>query len=294
MAVGLQDRLGHIAEEMVVAVAMGHVGEFRRDAGDEGVLPVGDPEGHGGAQRLGPLLGPGDQPPDLVGGGREQRLGEPHPLPGQFPDDVEGLVALLRLEAVDRQDDRVDRFVLPPQHLGVLLPRREHDLVMPDVPGQGIVRELDPVRVEQFGSDLGDRPVPGEAAMTDPAQDVPADGPLGQGDGDFQFRALGPGVPGATGVGAVVELADQLDRAVQGMDVAVAVVTDIHPPSTGRAIAVQDIQFPGGEVRVLGPGVRHRAGLPAVVRPSDVEARQELTLRNGCLLALLRTVDFES
>ena len=47
----------------------------------------------------------GDQASDLVRGGREQRLGEPHPLPGQFPHDVEGLVSLLGLEAVDREDD---------------------------------------------------------------------------------------------------------------------------------------------------------------------------------------------
>jgi hypothetical protein len=40
VAVGLQDRLGHIAQEMVGAVPMRHVGEFRRDPGDEGVLPV--------------------------------------------------------------------------------------------------------------------------------------------------------------------------------------------------------------------------------------------------------------
>src|ERR671916_748785 len=108
------------------------------------------------------------------------------------------------------------------------------------------------------------------SAMADPAQDVPTDGPLGQGDGSFRFRALGPGVPGAAGVGAVVELADQLDRPLQGVDAAIAVVADIHQVATGRAIPVQDVQLPEGEVRILGPSVGHRVALLAVARPSDV------------------------
>jgi hypothetical protein len=41
MTVGLQDRLGQIAEEVVVAVAMGHLGELRGDSRHEGVLLVG-------------------------------------------------------------------------------------------------------------------------------------------------------------------------------------------------------------------------------------------------------------
>ena len=69
-------------------------------------------------------------------------------------------MSLLGLEAVDREDDLSDRFVLPPQRLGVLLPRGEHDLVMPDVPGDGVLREPDARFVLKFGSDLDDRPVP--------------------------------------------------------------------------------------------------------------------------------------
>ena len=118
MAVGLQDRLGQVAEEVVVAVAVRHVGEFRRDPRDERVLLVRDPEAHRLAQGLGPLLGLGDQASDLVRGRREQRLGEPDPLPGQFPHDVEGLVPLLGLEAVDREDDLIDRFVVPAEDSG--------------------------------------------------------------------------------------------------------------------------------------------------------------------------------
>ena len=133
MAVGLQDGLGQVAEEVVVAVAVRHVGELRRDPRHERVLLVRHPERHRLAQGFGPLLGLGDQASDLVRGGGEQRLGEPDPLPGQLPDDVEGLVPLLGLEAVDREDDLADRLVVPAQGLGVLLPRGEHDLVASDV-----------------------------------------------------------------------------------------------------------------------------------------------------------------
>ena len=75
----------------------------------------------------------------------------------------------------------VDRFVLPAEGLGVLLPRREHDLVTSDVLVDGIVGELDRVVVQEFGLDLGDRHVARTASMPDPAEDVPADGPSGAG-----------------------------------------------------------------------------------------------------------------
>src|SRR5439155_18465701 len=116
--------------------------------------------------------------------------------------------------------DLIDRFVLPPQGLGVLLPRGEHDLVMPDIPGEGVRGQLDAVSVPQLRLDLGDRPVPRTPAMTDPAQDIPADGPLGQSDRNFELWALGRGVTGAGRIGTVVELADQFHRPPKGMEVA--------------------------------------------------------------------------
>jgi hypothetical protein len=65
--------------------------------------------------------------------------------------------------------------------------------------------------------------------MTDPAEDVPPDGHLGQGEGDLGLGALGLGVPRAGRIGAVVELADQLRRAVQGMEPTVAMIADGKP-----------------------------------------------------------------
>ena len=112
MAVGLQDGLGQIAEEVVVAVAVRHVGEFRRDPLDERILLIRHPKPHRHAQGFGPLPGLGDQASDLVLGRGEQRLSEPDALLGQLADDVERLVSLLGLEAVDAEDDLRRGFVL--------------------------------------------------------------------------------------------------------------------------------------------------------------------------------------
>ena len=139
VAVGLQDRLGHIAEEMVGAVAMRHVREFRHDPRDERVLTIGQPKSHRLAQGFGPLFGLLDQSSHLIRRCGDQRFSEPHTLLGQLPHGVEGLVSLLRLEAVDREDDLRDRFLLPPQGLGVLLTRTEHGLVVANVVADDVV-----------------------------------------------------------------------------------------------------------------------------------------------------------
>src|SRR4051794_34967208 len=98
--------------------------------------------------------------------------------------------------------------------------------------------------------------------MPDPAEDVPADRHLGQGDGDLEFGALGPGVPRTRPIGAVVELADQLHRTVQGVEATIPVIADVHPPSTGRTVAVEDVEFPESEIGIRRPMVSHPAELP--------------------------------
>src|SRR6516164_8197019 len=159
MTISLQHGLGHVADEMVVAVTMRHSGEFRGDPLHECVLLVRQPEYHGLANRFGPLLSLGDQPPYLVLRRREQGLREPDALLGQLPHDVESLVSFLGLQAIDREEDLPDRSVLSPQGLEVLLARGKHDLIPLDVPGDGVFRELDVVLVLKLGSNLRYRPV---------------------------------------------------------------------------------------------------------------------------------------
>src|SRR3954463_8762695 len=95
--------------------------------------------------------------------------------------------------------------------------------------------------------------------MSDPAEDVPGDRHLGQRQGDLEFGAPGLGVTWAGGIGTVVELADQLYRTVQRVKPAIPVIADVHHPSTDRAVPVEDVEFPQGEVRVRRPSVSHPA-----------------------------------
>ena len=66
---------------------------------------------------------------------------------------------------------------------------------------------------------------------------------------------------GAVGVGAVVELADQLHGSVQGMEAAKAMIADIHRASTGRTVPVKDVEFQQGEIRISRPSVGQSADL---------------------------------
>ena len=67
----------------------------------------------------------------------------------------------------------------------------------------------------------------------------------------------------------MVELADQLHRAFEGMKAAIAVVADVHHASTGRTIAVKDVEFPESEIGIRRPLVRHPADLHVLVRSID-------------------------
>src|SRR6185437_10217398 len=115
--------------------------------------------------------------------------------------------------------------------------------------------------VQEFGSDQGDRHVARAASMPDPAGDVPTYRHLGQSDGDLEFGTLGPGVSRTGRIGTAVELADQLHRTVQGMDAARAMIADVHHPTTGRTVAIKDVEFPESEIRVRRPLVSHPAQL---------------------------------
>src|SRR4051812_31905570 len=113
--------------------------------------------------------------------------------------------------------------------------------------------------------------------MADPAEDVPADAPTGEGDRRFDLGALGLAVPGTTWVGAVIELADEMGGAVEGEEVAMAMVADVHPVATVGAVAIDDVKLPEGEVGILRPDMRHDIDLPvagAVSRSFSGPARK--------------------
>ena len=104
--------------------------------------------------------------------------------------------------------------------------------------------------------------------MPDPAEDIPADRPLRWSDRHLEFGTFGFGVTGASRVGTMVEPADQLHRAIEGVKATIAMVADIHHATAGRTIAVEDVEFPESEIGIRGPFVRHPADLHVRVDPS--------------------------
>ena len=66
-----------------------------------------------------------------------------------------------------------------------------------------------------------------ETAMPKPAENVPADGPMRQGELRFGQRAEGAARPGAQGIGTMGQLTDDGDGALEGMDVMEAVIADL-------------------------------------------------------------------
>jgi hypothetical protein len=82
----------------------------------------------------------------------------------------------------------------------------------------------------------------------------------------FLLYATLSSVPKTTGIGAMVELADQFHRAFECMKVTIPVIADVHSASTDRAVAIKDVEFPQRKICILGPLVWHRADLHALVR----------------------------
>src|SRR3974377_405021 len=77
--------------------------------------------------------------------------------------------------------------------------------------------------------------------MPDPAEDVPTDGPGGQSDRRLHLGALCLGVPWAIWIGAVIELADEFDWAFKGVEMAIAMIADMHHAPARGAIPIQHV-----------------------------------------------------
>lgn len=68
LTVEIEDRLGHVAKEVIGAVAVGHSGKHLGNAGEEGLLLVRDPRPNRLIQRHGPFGRLLEQTLDLRGG----------------------------------------------------------------------------------------------------------------------------------------------------------------------------------------------------------------------------------
>ena len=68
-------------------------------------------------------------------------------------------------------------------------------------------------------------------------------------------------MPRAARVGTVIELGDEMDRAVESEEVTMSMITDIHKMPADGAVAVDDIEFQESEIGVLGPVMWHGVDL---------------------------------
>src|SRR5262249_32005902 len=263
VAIQLQGGLGQVAQEVVGAVAVGHPRELPGDARDEGVLLVREPQPDRLAQGLGHLPRADQQPPDLVGAAGEQGLGEPDAAGVEFADGVEGLVALLRLQPVDAQPQRGHAPIGQTQQVEGLVAGGEHGLVAAQVEADGVFGQLDSVGVRQLAADLRHGPVACEATVTDEAEDVPADEPTGQGEGQFGGRAAGGRTRRAGGVGAVGEAAAKLQGTFQGADAMTASAADVQDTTAAVAVGLLHVKEPSLKDCALRPTETHWPLLPA-------------------------------
>jgi hypothetical protein len=94
--------------------------------------------------------------------------------------------------------------------LGVLLAGGHQVLVAVQVVDQRVATQVDGVGFQELGLDLRDGPVPREAALPQPAEDVPTDQPPGQGERQLGGRAEGFAACRTSAVGAVRQATDQL------------------------------------------------------------------------------------
>ena len=55
----------------------------------------------------------------------------------------------------------------------------------------------------------------------------------------------------------MIELGDEMDGAVEGEEVAMSMIADVHRSPADGAVPVEDVELQEGEIRVLGPVMWH-------------------------------------
>ena len=71
-------------------------------------------------------------------------------------------------------------------------------------------------------------------------------------------------MPWTSGVGTVVQLAGDMQRAFERVDSAMAMIADIHPVPTNRTVALENVKFQECEIRFCGPALGHCCSIHAV------------------------------
>src|SRR5262245_66170648 len=96
--------------------------------------------------------------------------------------------------------------------------------------------------------------------MAHPAEDVPADQPPGQGQGQFGTGAEGFPACRASAVGAVRQATDQFQGPLQSVDAMETMVADVQHPPAAFAVFALDIEHQALEDSIVGPLGTHGNG----------------------------------
>lgn len=105
------------------------------------------------------------------------RHGKPDPLAREFADDGEGLVALLRLQAVDGEYQFLDLAVVACEETGILVLNGEHGLIAVDINRDSVVGKVDILGIDEFVTDVRSGPMSTAAAVSDQGEEIPGDEP---------------------------------------------------------------------------------------------------------------------
>jgi site-specific DNA recombinase len=251
VAIGLVDGQGRLAEVVEMAQLMGHAVEgLLHRVADRG-LAVGDHPDDRHRQRLLDLL---DQPRQVVLTGRQQAFGQQHFAAEDVAQDPEDLVADVRLQAVDGQDDLAGLLGDPAQPGGIGAGQGQQ-LVVAVQQVADATRADRHAAADQLGVDLREAAVLGVAEDADRGDDVEPELVLGQDHPALLLGPQGDTEASAVAVAAAADLQPEADQPVEGGDGASGLVGG---PQRGPALGAGARQ--GREVDVAG---RFRPGGPS-------------------------------
>src|SRR5437870_9835915 len=144
----------------------------------------------------------------------------------------------------------------------------------------------------------------GKAAMTKPAQHLPAHTPAGHADGQCGFGAEGLPPTVACGVWTTHQTVDHLGRSRQCPQMMIAVVADMHGTVTARTRALLDIKIDPCEDGPCWPTIRHSGStlaltlvdgsrrVPTITYSKHLEAIRKLfctaATRSSSILAVMK------
>src|SRR5207237_243166 len=109
------------------------------------------------------------------------------------------------------------------------------------------------VAVREFLANLGNRPVPSETTVAEPAKDIPADDRARQCDRRFRLRTDCAMMAWAIGVHAMDQTVHQQARPVKSKNPTLPVIADVHLTPAIAAGAVQNVQYPIIELEPCRP-----------------------------------------